>query len=67
MQLGYQWRCWQKFYDPLDTTIIVLMASDKKFNEIKASIGEDQLSHVHIDHGLTEVEPNTEVAVGWIE
>jgi len=68
MQLGYMWSCMGEYYDPLETTIVVLMASDKKFNELKEeNSGEDILSHLHVDHGFTEVEAGTEVAFGYIE
>ena len=54
---------------PKDDVVIILRASDKKFNEIKEDvISQDSLSyHLHIDNGFTEIPPNTEVAIGWIE
>lgn len=52
-----------------DDVVIVLSASDKKFEEYKQYCldNEEVLYHIHVDRGYTEVEPNTECAVGWIE
>ena len=54
---------------PRDDVVIILRASDKKFNEIKEDIiGQERLFyHLHIDNGFTEVEPGTEIAIGWLE
>jgi len=68
-QLGYMLSQLGEYNDPQDCTIVVLMASDKKFNEIKKEIQsyEDVLSHLHVDKGITEVEPNTCIAFGYVE
>lgn len=68
-QLGYYHSCLGEDYDPQDVTIVVLMASDTKFNEIKNEIQQydDILSHLHVDKGLTQVEPDTEICFGYIE
>jgi len=68
-QLGYMLAQLGEYNDPQDCTIVVLMASDKKFNEIKKEIQsyEDVLSHLHVDKGLTEVSPDTEICFGWVE
>ena len=52
-----------------DDVVIVLPASDKKFEEYKQHCldSEKVLYHIHIDRGYTEVERNTECAIGWIE
>ena len=57
------------YYDPQETVIRVLMASDKKFNTLveEVSNGSYSYHHLHIDRGLTEVEPDTEICFGWIE
>ena len=50
--------------------VIVLMASDKKFKEIKQEVFytiPESHYHLHIDNGVTEVMKNTEIAFGWIE
>ncbi len=54
---------------PKDDVVIILRASDKKFNEIKEDVmNQEGLSyHLHVDNGFTEVEPGTEIAIGWIE
>lgn len=68
-QLGHMLSSLGEYNDPQDMTIIVLMASDNKFNKIKEDIQsyEDVLSHLHVDKGLTEVEPNTEICIGYVE
>lgn len=48
---------------PLDSDIIVLAVSDKKFNEI---ISENPDCYVQIDKGLTCVEQGTKTAAAWI-
>ena len=49
---------------PQDCSIVVLEASDKKFEEhIKAH----PHCYVQIDQGRTEVEPGTRTTVAWIE
>ena len=55
--------------DAWEDKVIILTASDKKFEEYKQYCldNEDVLYHIHIDRGFTEVEPNTECAIGWIE
>lgn len=49
--------------------VIILSASDKKFAEYKEYCvdNENLISHIHVDSGLKEVEPNTECAIGWID
>jgi peptidyl-tRNA hydrolase len=49
--------------------VVILTASDKKFEEYKDNCRNNSgvLYHIHIDRGFTEVEPNTECAIGWIE
>ena len=54
---------------PKDDVVIILRASDKKFNEIKEDVmnQESLFYHLHIDNGFTEVPAGTEIAIGWIE
>ena len=54
--------------DPIDDIVIVLSTSDKKFKDIKESVlsQEDLIYHLHTDNGFTEVEPDTEIALGWV-
>ena len=68
-QLGYMLADCGEYNYPQDATIVVLMASDNKFNEIKEEIEscEDILSHLHVDKGLTEVDPETEITFGYVE
>ncbi len=51
-----------------DDIVIALEASDKSFKEIKESIvsQEDLIYHLHTDNGFTEVQPDTEIAIGWV-
>lgn len=49
---------------PKDCDIVVLKASDNKFNEY---IDEHPECYVQVDKGLTEVKPDTRTAVAWIE
>jgi len=56
--------------NPYEDKVVVLMASDKKFEEIKQEVFDtipESYYHLHIDRGYTEVYPFTEVAIGWIE
>ena len=55
--------------DPFEDKVIVLNASDKKYNEKLSDIqyDEDLVYFEHIDTGVKEVEPFTPCAVGWIE
>ena len=48
---------------PIDSDIIVLAVSRKKFGEL---IAENDC-YVQIDKGLTEVEQGTQTAAAWIE
>mgnify|MGYP000007260636 FL=1 len=48
---------------PIDSDIIVLAVSRKKFSEL---IAENDC-YVQTDKGLTEVEQGTETAAAWIE
>lgn len=67
-QLGYMESELGEYNDPKDNIVIVLKASDKKYYELKEDlIVEDVISHVHIDIGLREVDPETEVAFGYLE
>jgi PTH2 family peptidyl-tRNA hydrolase len=52
----------------VDTSIIVLEASDKKFFEkVKALKTDGEEHHVVRDAGRTEVEPGTETCVAFLE
>lgn len=55
--------------DAWEDKVIILTSSDKKFEEYKNNCRNNGgvLYHIHIDRGFTEVEPNTECAIGWIE
>jgi len=48
---------------PIDSDIIVLAVSRKKFGEL---IAENDC-YVQIDKGLTEVEQGTRTAAAWVE
>ena len=48
---------------PVDSDIIVLRVSDKKFGEL---IDENNC-FVQIDKGLTEIDEGTKTAAAWIE
>lgn len=48
---------------PVDCDIVVLMASNKKFEEIK----EKYKCYVQVDKGLTQVPVGTETALAYIE
>lgn len=48
---------------PIDSDIIVLRVSDKKFGELITK----NKCYVQIDKGLTEIEGGTETAAAWIE
>ena len=48
---------------PVDCDIIVLIVSDKKFNEL---IKENSNCYVQYDKGLTIVETGTATAAAWI-
>ena len=55
-----------------DTSIIVLKASDKKFEEKRQELrdlkGKDMLIYyLQVDLGLTEIPANTQTVIGWIE
>lgn len=53
---------------PLDSDIIVLKVSDKKFKEmIEEAFNTAKYPYVQIDKGMTEVESGTETAAAWIE
>jgi peptidyl-tRNA hydrolase len=49
---------------PIDSDIIVLKVSDKKFNELTQ---EHKDCYIQKDKGLTVVESGTETAAAWIE
>lgn len=67
-ELGYKWSELGEYPTPEDDIIIVLKASDSKFQEIMSdiTIQEGIVSHLHVDKGLSEVDPNTEIAFGWV-
>lgn len=48
---------------PLDSDIIVLSVSDKKFDEL---ILENPKCYVQVDKGLTCVDKGTQTAAAWI-
>lgn len=48
---------------PVDSDIIVLRVSDKKFGELI----EANDCFVQVDKGLTEIETGTQTAAAWIE
>ena len=55
-----------------DTNIVVLRASDKKFEEKRQELkdlkGKDKLIYyLQVDLGLTEIPAETETVIGWIE
>ena len=53
---------------PQEDSIVVLTASDNKFNEIKRSISDSNIvCWLQIDNGLTEVPAGTETCFGYIE
>ena len=48
---------------PIDSDIIVLKVSDKKFEEL--TLQND--CYIQTDKGMTEVESGTQTAAAWIE
>ena len=48
---------------PIDSDIIVLKVSDKKFNELTVLYD----CYIQVDKGLTVVESGTPTAAAWIE
>ena len=48
---------------PIDSDIIVMKVSDKKFDEL---VSENDC-YIQTDKGLTEVETGTQTAAAWIE
>jgi peptidyl-tRNA hydrolase len=48
---------------PVNSDIIVLRVSDKKFGELT----DEKDCFIQIDKGLTEIESNTATAAAWIE
>jgi peptidyl-tRNA hydrolase len=53
---------------PVDSDIIVLKVSDKKFTEmVKEAFDTAKRPYVQMDKGLTEVDEGTETAAAWIE
>lgn len=61
-----QWEESGEYYHPEDTVIKVLMASDKRFNTY-VEYNNHKVSHLHVDKGLSEVEPETPIAFGFVE
>lgn len=51
---------------PLDCDIVVLKASDAKFNEYIKEAEANGKFYIQRDKGLTEVDPNTPTTVAWI-
>ena len=49
---------------PIDSTIVVLRVSDKKFDEL---VAEHPDCYVQVDLGFTVVEKGTATAAAWIE
>lgn len=53
---------------PIDSDIIVLTASDKKFTETVEMLKHEGYEYfVQIDKGLTEIPTGTMTTVAWIE
>ena len=53
---------------PQEDSIVVLMASDNKFNEAKQFAKDQDFENwLQIDNGLTEVAAGTETCFGYIE
>ena len=53
--------------DFMKDKVIVLEASDKKFNEyVNDFLAYDIPHHIHVDSGLKEVEKGTACAVGFV-
>ena len=52
--------------DPQEDVIVVLQASDKKFEEIKVEFA-DNYNYLQVDLGMTEVPAGTETCFGYIE
>lgn len=53
-----------------DTTIIVLKASDKKFEEKRQELEQSDppiIYYLQVDKGFTEIPEGTETVIGWIE
>jgi hypothetical protein len=48
---------------PIDSDIIVLKVSDKKFDELTSQND----CYIQTDKGMTEVESGTQTAAAWIE
>lgn len=56
--------------DPKTDVIIVLQASDKKFDEIRDFFSAEEqgtLHYLQVDLGLTEVPAGTETCFGYID
>ena len=57
-----------RYSDPTTDIIIVLEASDKKFEEVKQLTQASNLvNYLQVDLGLTEVPEGTETCFGYIE
>lgn len=53
-----------------DTTIVVLKASDKKFEEKRQELEQSNpqiIYYLQVDRGFTEIPEGTETVIGWIE
>ena len=65
-QVGHVVANLTKITDNAPVKIVVLEASDKKFNE-KALDLEGTVHYIQADAGFTEVAPGIETVLGWIE
>ena len=53
---------------PMDSDIIVLRVSNKKFDEmVTDAFNNSRFPYIQIDKGLTEIETGTATAAAWIE
>jgi peptidyl-tRNA hydrolase len=67
--IGYALGVNKECNNPLDNKVVILKASDTKFEEYKTFCEENRDKsnyHVHTDIGLKEVEEGTECAIGWV-
>ena len=58
-----------EYHNPLEDKVVVLMASDTKFEQYKQQCvnNPNTIYHTHKDNGFTEVDAGTECAIGWVE
>lgn len=50
-----------------DDSIVVLMASNAKFESLLIEMTNHEHHYVQTDNGLTEVPPGTKTVLGWVE